>query len=528
MPKYNITDIDVRPDGVYILINKNSNNIKSDIGKVIQKYQIKEVNFAAIEEAIKGAVDEFFISSNKDIFCRNETAEVALSSDKMKASIRFNPPIYIGKNLSKEDIMQVLVNNGIKIGINEELVEKLAQEKEYEKWYEIAEGILPEGSIDGYIEYFFETDKKSLKPKELEDGTVDYRNINFFDVFEQGKTLAVMHPHIQGADGMNVIGKSVPAARPKKSGILPKGKNTTVLEDGKTLIAEISGRLLYLDGRANILPVLEIPGNVDNSTGNINFIGTVVVKGNVLSGFEIIAGDSIEIEGSVEGATLRAKNNIVLMKGVQGGGNAVIEAGQDVIANFIEMSAVSAGRDITANSILHSTVKCDNVLTLTGKRGLLVGGKATVGKKISARTIGSHMSTLTEIEVGIFPNLLDRYKETVNIMESLNKNFEKYDKVVEVLSKQNPATLPDIKKQYLMDALRSKIVLKAEIKDTNILLESLMEKLQNTSGGMVEASDRVYNGVKVMINNAVMYVRDDLQFCILYNKEGKVCIGAHV
>lgn len=523
----NKTTIDVREDGVYIIIDQKSKSIKEDIDGIIHSCRIKDINYTAIEIAIREGASEVLVSSNKDIVRKNETVDVLINEDKMKASIMFEAPVGTDSFLTFDDILTMLNGRGVKHGIDEELLRKLIDEKEYGMWYEIAFGTAPGKSIDGYIEYFFNTEKKTLKPKELADGTVDYRNIDFFEVCEDGKTLAIAHPHIQGSNGIAVNGKVIPATKPKRMPTIPKGKNTSILEDGVTLVADTAGRILYADGRVNILPVLEIMGNVDNTTGNIDFLGSVVIKGSVLSGFVVKAGDSIEVEGAVEGATLVAVNNIVLTKGVQGGGNAIIEAGQDVVAKFIEMSTVSAGRDITANAIMHSTIRCDNILTLQGKKGLLVGGKATVGKKIEAKTIGSHMSTVTELEVGIFPRLLDKYKTLVNTMESLTKEYDKCEKVITTLSAQDIATLPDVKKKFLMDAIRTKLHLKAEINEKKVVLDDVLSKLNTTSGVTINASQVIYPGVKVTISNAVMYVRDDLSFCSLYCKDGKVCIGTH-
>ena len=68
---------------------------------------------------------------------------------------------------------------------------------------------------------------------------------------------------------------------------------------GTELYAEIDGQLKIVDGKINVYSVYEVPADVDNSTGNIRFIGNVTVRGNVLSGFEIEAGGDIEVSGVV-------------------------------------------------------------------------------------------------------------------------------------------------------------------------------------------------------------------------------------
>lgn len=458
---------------------------------------------------------------------KKESIDLDISEDKMNVSIIFHEPVNDGGFLSKSDIERTLNGYGVRYGINESLIESLTRKKDYETWYDVAKGDLPQKGVDGYIEYFFETDKKSLKPKELADGSVDYRNLNLFETAVEGQTLAIAHPAIPGKDGMNVFAKSIPSEKPKRAPSLPRGKNTKVLEDGVTLISETSGRILYADGRVSVFPILEIMGDVDNSTGNIDFAGSIVVKGTVLSGFTVNAGADIEIEGSVEGAVIKAKGNILLMKGVQGAGKAVIEAGGDINANFIESSKVSSRGDITANSIMHSDVHCGGVLKLIGKRGLFVGGKAVVGSKIEAKVIGSNMATVTELEVGVDPIQLDEYKQAVKNIEIFNEQFKQTEKVIAVLQKIDISKLTDDKKKMLMDAIRSKIVLKSKINENQQKVSDILPKLKQKNG-RISASNIIYSGVKITINDAVMYVRDDIQHCSLINNKGKVSIGAFI
>jgi len=77
--------------------------------------------------------------------------------------------------------------------------------------------------------------------------------------------------------------------------VLPKGKNVEISEDGQSLIAGIDGQVNYIDGKVSVFANYEVPADVDNSTGNISFVGNVIIRGNVLSGFTVEAGGSVEV-----------------------------------------------------------------------------------------------------------------------------------------------------------------------------------------------------------------------------------------
>jgi len=43
------------------------------------------------------------------------------------------------------------------------------------------------------------------------------------------------------------------------------------------------------------MPVYEVDGDVDYGVGNINFIGSVVIKGSIRDGFSVVAGSDIRL-----------------------------------------------------------------------------------------------------------------------------------------------------------------------------------------------------------------------------------------
>ena len=129
-----------------------------------------------------------------------------------------------------------------------------------------------------------------------------------------------------------------------------------------------------INGKINVYAIYEVLGDVDNSTVNIDFIGNVIIKGNVLTGFKVKAGGYIEVRGVVEGAKLVAQGDVVLKKGIQGMGKGIIETQGNVIARFIENSTVTAKGNITTETILHSAINCGGKVEVGGRKGLIAGG----------------------------------------------------------------------------------------------------------------------------------------------------------
>lgn len=70
-------------------------------------------------------------------------------------------------------------------------------------------------------------------------------------------------------------------------------------------MSQVSGHVILENDKIFVSNVLELV-NVDNSTGDIDYEGDVVVKGNVLAGFTVKATGDITVSGIVEGATVIA------------------------------------------------------------------------------------------------------------------------------------------------------------------------------------------------------------------------------
>jgi uncharacterized protein (DUF342 family) len=453
----------------------------------------------------------------------NTGFNLTVSHDKMKAYIIFKKT-EDGKIPSLEDILESINKNGIVHGINMDILETALKFPVYDQMICIAEGDYPKQGKDGEIEFYFDI-KKDIKPTILEDGRVDFRNLEIIESVTAGQKLCGIKLPVPGTPGCNVYGTEVQPGKVKEAH-LPRGKNVTVSEDGLYLISSIDGQVEYVDDKVNVFSSYEVPADVDNSTGNINFVGNVVVRGNVLSGFSIEAGGNVEVWGVVEGASIKAGGDIILRRGVQGMGKGTIISGGNIISRYIEHCKVEAKNNIKSEAIMHSKVKCGNKLELSGKKGLLVGGSCKVGKEISAKVIGSQMATATEIEVGTDPNLRERYKSLKEEMNSIETEARKADQAIYILKKmEKSAPLSPEKAELLAKSFRTKVHHTNRINEIKNELSFIEYSLQQEASGKIKCYGIVYSGTKITIGTCQMYVKDNLEYCTLYREGADIKVG---
>ena len=102
----------------------------------------------------------------------------------------------------------------------------------------VASGFMPVDGTDGYYEYFFRT-QVARTPKTMDDGYVDYRNVEWFEQVKKGQKLACYHAATGGVNGMTVTGKEIPARRGREQSILT-GTGFRRLEDEKRKAIAVS------------------------------------------------------------------------------------------------------------------------------------------------------------------------------------------------------------------------------------------------------------------------------------------------
>ena len=512
----NVVDMEFiyKDDGVYLKLNKilPYENIMTQI-------QIKKINNLIVDALHNPIKDD---NINEQIKIANVQQEInidckcdiKLNDNKIEAYAYITSP-QGGKDITKDDLYDAIKGNKVVFGIKDEVLNDIVVNKIYDRQVLIAEGVLPINGENARLEYHFDTTDKS-KISEDEEGKINYHELSLIKNVTEGQVLVTMTPETAGITGRSVLGEDVLQKEGKKI-LMPKGKNVTISEDGLNILSAINGEVKILDNKVHVFSLYMVPVNVDNSTGNIRFIGKVIVKGNVLTGFSIEAEGDVEVYGVVEGAKIVSKGSIILHRGIQGMNKGELICEGDLVAKFIENSLIDVKGNIHCDAIMHSHVVCGKKLEASGRKGLLVGGNFKVSDEIKAKVIGSPMATITEIEVGLNPELRKRYDILKQEHKGNVDNLEKVSQAVDLLTKiSQKSELAFDKKELLTKSIQAKLQLTEKISNSNGEIKELETYLDELSKGKIKVSDVVYPGTRVTIGSSIMHVKDPLQYLTLY------------
>ncbi|MGE5416623.1 MAG: DUF342 domain-containing protein [Acidobacteriota bacterium] len=453
--------------------------------------------------------------------------KVFISGNSMEGYLTVYGPRDGGNPVQLEKAVQALKDAGVVEGINLQGVKDAVTEFNWGRATVVANGTPAVDGDDGRIEYKFALPQDKIKPAELEDGRVDYKNLNLIHNVQRGELLAVRVPPKLGTPGVTVTGKPV-LPKAGKNVLLPRGKNTVNDETGNYLYAATDGHVSIVDGKITVFPVFEVPGDVDLSSGNIDFVGNVSIRGNITSGFIVKAGGDIEVSGIIEGATVEAGGNILVKNGIAGGHKAIIKAGGSIFTKFIENASIDSGQEVViTDGIVQSMVKANGSIKVEGKKGTIVGGVLQAGEEISARFIGSPLSPQTVLEVGANPHLREEYKGLFQVFQEKKKNFENISQNISMFQRSSVSmdSLPDKKKLQIVKLLEEFKTIKEELKVLEERKQAIEEEFGRLQRGRVKVTDVIYPGVQIIIGQAVYTVNDPIKFAMFVLEDGDVRVG---
>ncbi|PKM49869.1 MAG: hypothetical protein CVV02_14095 [Firmicutes bacterium HGW-Firmicutes-7] len=527
-------------DGIYIeVFSPSEDGKKIEIGDITNKLQERNIDyditfilnaFENIDKQSLFKVSELPVD-NREKTTLETTEEIEeeveeknyslyVSEDQMKLLIKFSPSKTNKKIMVKlQDILDEAFKMKITVPVNDKLLLEIFDDIEVHKEYTIANGINVVPSKEAEIQYHFKTEK-DFRPEVDEEGNVNYHKLHVVANVKKEQLLATLIPSFEGISGMNVFGKEIKPSKPKFVK-LKRGKNVSINSEFTELYAEADGLVKLEDGKVTVHNSYDITGNVGSSTGDVEFQGSIVVNGNVMTGFKLIAKGDIEVLGVVEGAIVEAGGNILLHRGIQGMNRCRVQAGGNVIARYIENGEVIAGGMVHSEAILHSIVSAKEEVKVEGKKGMITGGTVRSGTEISANILGSHMGTATNIEVGIDPIIWDEYNDLNKEYPKMISDAEKIEQVMALLNKRKEidGELDEQKKEMYISATRNKIILSNKISKAEKRLEELKYEVERRNDGRVKVRNVVYPGVRITIGTAKYFVRDEIKY-VLMQKDG--------
>jgi uncharacterized protein (DUF342 family) len=397
----------------FLLIDDSLEKLLEEVSKTNKNDEKKENSI--VSAIIANAIDA--------------TVKVSLSPDNMSATLEITAG-YGGKVFNNSNIVDVLKENKVTKGIiKENLLNIVTQYLQLKGGKSISTEIaLGQKSVkgkNGYIQYLVgDPIDRILRPKKLENGNVDMRELGDLVHVKQGKPLAKLILPTAGVEGFNVLGNCIESTTGEAYTIKEAEGSCFLDEKNNVLISTTDGMPRHVDNSVEVHKVLEIE-NIDVGSGNIRFDGSIFVKGNVCDGMELSASEDIVIGGVVESAMIVSGGNISIAQGIIGRrvsedeeneNSAILQADGDISAQFIQYTDIFAKNDIkVAQYISHSHVIVEGDLWVGNTQsdkadGKIFGSLVQAGGSIHVGTLGSTSGTMTNLNFNYWANCVENLR----------------------------------------------------------------------------------------------------------------------
>lgn len=424
-----------------------------------------------------------------------------LSIDRLYAWVLALPPVNQGEELSREALRRALRAEDICFGVDEALADRLSHdENRYFTLHLIARGKPAfDGKNGNIVEHFPREVDRVLEVNEFNQ--VDYTALNLIYNVDQGEEICRLILPTEGEPGRTVRDEVIPAKGGKEVP-LPKGRNTEISEDGLSLVASIAGHVEFSGGCFQVKPVLDIPGDVDFSTGDIKFLGDVNIEGDVLSGFSVRAMGNIQVKGALEaGCSVEAGGDLAVVKGILGDGETVVRCQRSLFSKYIENATIQVRENLQTDCIINGDVYCGAEVLVKSGRGTIMGGSIRAAKRIAANILGAPSECRNVVVLG--GNPCDIFEKELLDQEIRNQKEE-----LERLDSQPESRV----KASLMQKAQAKLSV-AEMKRRRLAEEAPPPDPYALDNGRLECGI-AYAGTEIWYGNEAVRLRHETRQCV--------------
>ncbi len=293
-----------------------------------------------------------------------------------------------------------------------------------------------------------------------------------------------------------------------------------------TLYSKKNGAVYYKGDSIGVYDYLEIKGDIDFSTGNIDFDGFLSVKGTVEDNFSVAASNDLEILGEYGvGAADNISShegNIYIKGGITGKNRAVVRCKKNLYVKFLsDITVECEGSVYVGFYCMNSNIRAKQVIVESPK-GRIIGGSIDADIQVVAAEIGNRTESRTLVRVRGFDrnDLKMQLDRGMQRLQELKQNLVKEKQRLQVYSGRTNLTNEQIK---AYENLKNEYAhVKELIKDLEYDCKQLNEYLKTPGEGAIIAKTRIYPKVKIDIKNQFEEILNPEPLITYYVKDNEL------
>jgi uncharacterized protein (DUF342 family) len=333
---------------------------------------------------------------------------------------------------------------------------------------------------------------------------VDHYACSDLKTVEAGQRIGVLTRPTDGEPGQTVTGKPLPA-RPGRMTQFEFDDASLELQSGGVLVAKTCGRVNVDGTRAWIDPVLDIEGDVDFSTGNLDFAGALRIRGGVKDRFVVRCTGDTHIVGLIESATLLIGGDLYCASGM-----AAKERGQLVVDGDCDVSYLNQARGRVGGTLTCRRELIESELVIGGDlrvdRGAIVGGTSVVTGRVRVSVLGSGAGAPTRLVLGQVPftaRTIQRLRGMATRLEAEIEAEAEQLATLEAMGAAEPGALDEIEREQRQRKHRHEAMQRKELQ--------LLRQIKAGRSVSLRVDRRVYHRAIIGVFGREYEIEDDLR-----------------
>lgn len=356
----------------------------------------------------------------------NQFFKMEVEPDKMAAKLSiisdkvYNDPVAITDERIIAFAQSKHVTFGIKPTVYQEIKSAIAEKKDI-KTFEFAVGTPPVSPEEPYLHPTYKDPKKFVDETDMRD-----RQQSTF--VRRGDVIAEVSFKKPGKPGCDVYGNPVNFALPELPAITC-GANAEP-RDKRYFVAQKDGLPQLTENSVAVEAAYVHNGNVNLTSGNINFDGPVIISGNITFGAVVCATGDLEVKGLIEESIVKCGGNLTAA-GIISGSKGYIKIGGNATVAFINNSQMDVKGNLTlSGNITNSKIMVGKSVATIDDNSLILGGTIEFGETMTCANLGKGSGQLTAVSGGQDPFLAKR-------ISTLSKRKEHLEKIKEEIKKSS-------------------------------------------------------------------------------------------
>jgi uncharacterized protein (DUF342 family) len=458
--------------------------------------------------------------------------ELEITEDSQQVLLTLHPRRG-GRAVELTAVRAVLAEHKVVYGVDEDALLQ-AVERGVAEAVPIASGIPPKPGAPTRFESLLPRERAAAAQAD-DNALVDYRALGNLVLVRAGMPLMRRIAATAGTDGIDVFGNPAPPPEPDD---IPYDDDLTGVvrdpDDTEILVAAIDGAPSVMPAGVSVNPVVEVDA-VNLSSGNIDFDGTLQVRGDITTGMSVKVSGDVLVSGTVEAAQIDAGGNIVVKGGIMGAAEgsstadaatrlAQVTARGSVQAMFIGNASISAGKDVVVErEIRQSDVAAGDSVTVGLKgsaQGNINGGQVRALRSVKAVTLGTMAGVRTVIQVGVNPHAQAQREVLQRTRKRLTEEKGKLEQLLIFLRQHPEKAANGIGER----ALQTHAKLLKDLADVDARERRLAAETAVSEEATIHAARKIHGGVELVIVNRREEVTESLPGGTARLSDGKLII----